>query len=305
MILGNDDAVLVGEDLCEVVFVEVGGADGAAGEKTALVGLGFEGLGAGDGGLGGEGKGQGAGGECGLVEEGAAGGHCGLSFPSVEPVSQPWCPKARHQGHPRLIQGLEFRTLFMSTSLYAEVAVQVHHEGVAVNKDGVDFEAVEGDFVAGGGGGVGEGLAEDVSGVDLHAGRHLVTEEGAEEEVELGAVRDFVEAGVAEADGFSFSVGGQGDDCGDGEGWESDAGSANGRSHAGVGFDADDDAVLGEGEMGVFNPGGAGRFRVASEVIASVGAGEKLLFERAFQGIAGYAHLDRPGGGCAGDGERS
>ena len=37
-------------------------------------------------------------------------------------------------------------------SLYAQVPIYVYDEGVAIDLDGVDFEAIESDFVAGGGG---------------------------------------------------------------------------------------------------------------------------------------------------------
>ena len=61
-VLRDDEAVLLDEDAGEVFFAEVGGADGASGEEAALVGVGFEGVVAGDGGgglLGGEGEGAG------------------------------------------------------------------------------------------------------------------------------------------------------------------------------------------------------------------------------------------------------
>ena len=62
----------------------------------------------------------------------------------------------------------------MSPSLYAYVPVDVYNEGIAGDLDGVDFETVEGDFVAGGGSGALEGFAEQVAGVDFHAGGDLV-----------------------------------------------------------------------------------------------------------------------------------
>ena len=84
-----------------------------------------------------------------------------------------------------------------------------------------------------------------------------MAEEGGEEEVELLLGGDAVEARVAEADGFSFSVGRKRDLGGNGE-REAEAGTVDGRSESGVSFDADDDAVLVEGEFRIFGIGKAG-----------------------------------------------
>ena len=52
--------------------------------------------------------------------------------------------------------------------LDADIGVDIDDEVFSLDLDGVDLEAVEGDLVAGGGGGAGEGLAEEVGGVDFH-----------------------------------------------------------------------------------------------------------------------------------------
>ena len=57
-VFSDDQAVLLGQDPCESVVAEIGGADGASGEQAALAGVGFEGAAAVDGwldgGLGGD-----------------------------------------------------------------------------------------------------------------------------------------------------------------------------------------------------------------------------------------------------------
>ena len=110
--------------------------------------------------------------------------------------------------------------------LDADVGVDVDDEVFALDLDGVDLEAVEGDFVAGGGGGAGEGLAEEVGGIDLHAGGDLVGKKRLEDEVELLVAADAVYAGVTEADGLAIALRGKGDFGGEGEG-DADAGGAH------------------------------------------------------------------------------
>jgi len=190
----------------------------------------------------------------------------------------------------------------MPESLYAQVPVHVHNEGVAVDLDGVDFETVEGDLVAGGSRGSLEGLAEQVGGIDLHAGGDLMAEEGAEEEVQLASVGYLVETGVAKANGLAFSVGGQGDLGGNRE-RQAQACASDGFSQAGVGLDADHDAVLVEGELGVLGIGEAGGIEVPFEVVAAVRAGEELLLQGALESVAADAHFHGAGSDGADQGE--
>ena len=71
----------------------------------------------------------------------------------------------------------------------------------------MNLETIEGDGVAGRDGGPLKSLAEQIGGIHFHAGRNLMAEERHEEKVELPRLADVLDAGVAEADGFSFGVG--------------------------------------------------------------------------------------------------
>jgi hypothetical protein len=149
-------------------------------------------------------------------------------------------------------------------------------------------------MVAGSGRGVGQSLAEQVGGVDFHAGRDLVAEKGHEDEVQLLLVGDPVEAGVTEADGFSLGVGGDGDDGGQIEG-EAEALVAEGFADFGVDHHLDGDASVSEDDLGLFGIGVAGRLLVAFDVVASVLTAEELLAEGAVNGATADAELDGAG----------
>jgi hypothetical protein len=170
-----------------------------------------------------------------------------------------------------------------------DVGVDVDDEIVSLDLDGVDLEAVESDLVAGCGCGAGERLAKEVGGVDFHAGRNLVREKGLEDEVELLMVADAVDAGVAESDGLTVSIGSERDFGRQSDG-DSDAGSADLLAQFGMGLESDNNAgfalVRYEVEFGVLGVGKAGRLGVSFDVVAAICTAKKLLLEGAFEGIA-------------------
>src|SRR5947209_2327912 len=96
-------------------------------------------------------------------------------------------------------------------SVDVHVCIEVEGEGLAFYQHGVKFERGEGEGVAGGGGGVQEKFAHEVGGVDLHLGGEFAGEEGNQEEVELAVAGEALDAGVAEAYGFAFCFGNEGD----------------------------------------------------------------------------------------------
>jgi len=122
----------------------------------------------------------------------------------------------------------------------------------------------------------------------------LALEEGLEEEVELGGVGEAVDACVAEADGFAFGIGKDGDVDVAGQG-DSDAVAVDSGSEFGAGVDADDDAVLHVGDVRLFGVDEAGRFCVSAKVVAAVGCIEELGFEGAFEGLGGDSDLGGTG----------
>src|ERR1035437_374973 len=182
----------------------------------------------------------------------------------------------------------------MSESLYAQVPIYVYNQVFAVDLNGVNLQAVEGDLVTGVRGGPFESFAEQVSGIYLHAGRDLVAEEWIEEKIQLLLVGNSVQARIAKADDLAFGVGRERDFGGNGE-RQPETGSSNRFAEAGMGFDAHDDAVLGESEFGVLDIGEAGGLGVAFEVIAAVGSAKELLFEGALDGVAAHLHFDGVG----------
>ena len=184
----------------------------------------------------------------------------------------------------------------------AEDGVDVEDELGTLDEHGVDLEVSERDGVAGGLGGFGEELAHEVGGVDLHLLGELAGEEGDEEEVELGGVGEVVDAGVAEADGLALGVGEDGDVDVAGEG-DSDAVAVDAGSELGAGVDADDDAVVVEGDVGLFGVDVAGGVGVAAEVVAAVGGVEELGAEGALEGLGGDS--DFGGAGLRGDGSEN
>lgn len=166
----------------------------------------------------------------------------------------------------------------------------------------MNFELVEGDVEAGGEGGSLEGFAEEIGGVDLHAGRDLVAEERHEEEIELAGLADMLDAGVAKADGFAFGVGNEGD-LGGGSEREADAAAGDGGAEPGVNLNLDEDAVGGKGELRILREDRAGGLGVALEVVAAVGTAEELLLEGALEG--GAAHLEVDGVGRRREGKKA
>jgi hypothetical protein len=181
--------------------------------------------------------------------------------------------------------------------LNADVAVYIDDQIVALNLDGVDFEALQGHFVARGCGRVFEGFAQQVGGVDFHAGRDLAAEKRCQDEVQLGVVANFIDAGVAEAYGFSLAVGSKGNLGRQGES-EADAGAGYLLAEVGVGLQTDDDSVIYEFELGVFGVDVTGGLGVSLEVVATVGAAEKLLLEGSLNGVAGDFEFDGAGRGA-------
>ena len=151
--------------------------------------------------------------------------------------------------------------------------------------------------VAGGVGGVGEELADEVGGVDGHAGGELAGEEGFEEEVELAGVGEALDAGVAEAYGFALGLGDEGD-VGLGVEGDADAGAVDGSAELGASVDMDEDAVVAEGDLGVVGVNEAGGGGGAADVVTSVGGVEELGAEGSFEGLGGDADFGGLGGGC-------
>lgn len=176
-----------------------------------------------------------------------------------------------------------------------EVAVEVNGERRALDLHGVDLQVVETDLIAGGLGGLGEQLAEQCGGVDLHLLGEFAAEEGLEEEVELGRLAEVLDAGVAEADGLALGVGDDGD-VGFGVEGDAEAGSVKAGAKFGVGFDVDDDAVAVEADLRVLGVGVAGGGGLAAEVVAAVLV-EELLVQRALEGLVGDVELNGVGGG--------
>src|ERR1035441_7146263 len=118
----------------------------------------------------------------------------------------------------------------MSESLYAQVPIYVYNQVFAVDLNGVNLQAVEGDLVTGVRGGPFESFAEQVSGIDLHAGRDLVAEEWIEEKIQLLLVGNSVQARIAKADDLAFGVGRERDFGGNGE-RQPEAGSSRSEEH--------------------------------------------------------------------------
>ena len=175
--------------------------------------------------------------------------------------------------------------------VHAHVGVEIDDEGVGRDEHGVELEAGEGEGVAGGLAGGEEELAHEVGGVELHLGGHLAAEERDEEEVELAGVGEFFDAGVAEADGLAFGDGDEGD-LGDGGEGDAEAGAVEAGAEFGTGVDADDEAVVAEGELGVIGVDEAGGVGVAAEIEAGFGGGEDLGDEGALEGGGGDADFD-------------
>ncbi len=99
-----------------------------------------------------------------------------------------------------------------------------------------------------------------------------------------------LDAGVAEADVFALRLGDDGD-IGFGVDGDSDAGPVHGGAELGMGFDVDPDAVLLEGDLGVFGVDEAAALGLALDVVAVSGRGEELLVERALQRAGGDLDL--------------
>ena len=74
----------------------------------------------------------------------------------------------------------------------------------------------------------------------------------------------------------------------------------DGGAELGAGVDADDDAVVVEGDVGLFGVDEAGGFGVAAQVVATVGGVEELGAEGALEGLGGDADLG--GAGAGGEG---
>jgi hypothetical protein len=182
----------------------------------------------------------------------------------------------------------------------AHVGVYVDVENLTFYEHGVELEVVEGQGVAGLLGGVGQELAHEVGGVDLHLLGELVTEEGDEQEVELAGVAESLDAGVAEADGFFLGLGDEGD-VGVGVEGDADAGAVNGGAEPGAGVDVDDDAVLLEGDVRVVGVDEAGGVDVAAHVVTAFRRVEELGAEGALEGLG--RDFDFDGGGGSGGGK--
>src|ERR1700677_2381948 len=112
-----------------------------------------------------------------------------------------------------------------------------------------------------------------------------MAEKGSKDEIELAVVADLVNACVAEADGLAFAVGSQRDLCGQSQ-RNADAGAAHPLAEPCARFDPDHDPILDKGKLGVLCIDKAGGLGISLEVVAAVGAAEKLLFQGALQGIA-------------------
>lgn len=59
-----------------------------------------------------------------------------------------------------------------------------------------------------------------------------------------------------------------------------------------MGFDADNDAVLGEGDVGGFRVDRAGRMRITFQIIPAVGRAKELCLEGSLEGVAAHFQFD-------------
>ena len=186
--------------------------------------------------------------------------------------------------------------------MHRHIPVEVHDQGIAGDLHGVDLQVVEREVVAGGLGGFGEKLADEVGGIDLHLLGELAAEEGNEEEVELLVVAEVLDAGVAEADGLALRVG---DDRDVRLGIEADAeaGTTHFGTQFGVGFDVNQDAFVLKADLRVLRVSITATVTSAAEVVAAIGRAEELLVERALERLRGDADLNGAGGQCERQGQ--
>src|SRR5206468_12049451 len=105
---------------------------------------------------------------------------------------------------------------------------------------------------------------------------------------------ELLDAGVVKAHGLAFGFGDEGD-VGLGGERDAEAGAADSLAQTGAGVDVDDDAVVFEGDGGVFGEDEAGGGGVALDVVAGVWAGEELGAEGALEGGGGDFYVDGAG----------